>query len=404
MPSTPILRPIEESLTSRVSVMPMLPDVPALPSSGVLLHVGVHKTGTTAIQAALADARPELREEKVLYPGKRAAQHRAALAVTQRTWGWKERGGAAYDRKLFDSLAKEVGSHSSRVAISSEFFCEADRKTAAQITAALGGDRVHVVITLRNLGRLLPSSWQQYLKYGLTARYEPWLQNVFDDRKGSMTPSFWRRNAHADVISRWKEAVGPENVSVLIVDGVDRSSMFRTFAQLLGVDPEILVSRMNLTANRSMTVAEAEMLRQLNKRVKTDLTWDEYVKYVRRGVALGMVEGREPSAEEPRLHTPDWALDEAATRGAESVNEIRDLNVRVLGDLDALAERVDSPPPPPPGAAKVLPVDAAVQAVVTVIESTRTNPELTAKQLREELVSRTKTDLRLRLRLRSPRP
>lgn len=384
--------------------MALLPDVPALPPHGVLLHVGVHKTGTTAMQAALSDARPDLRDANVLYPGKRGAQHRPALAVTQRTWGWKERGGAAYDRKIFDSLAREVGSHKGRVAISSEFFCEADLATAAEITAALGGDRVHVVITLRNLGRLLPSSWQQYLKYGLTARYEPWLQNVFDERKGSMTPSFWRRNAHGDVISRWKAAVGQENVSVLIVDGVDRSSMFRTFAQLLGIEPEILVSRMNLTANRSMTVAEAEMLRQLNKRVKTDLTWDEYVKYVRRGVALGMVEGREPAPDEPRLHTPDWALDEAAKRGAESVNEIRELNVRVLGDLDVLAERVDSPQPPAAAAGKFVPVDAAVQAVVTVIESTRSNPELTAKQLREELVNRTKADLRLRWRLRSPRP
>ncbi len=383
--------------------MTLLPDVEALPSYGVLLHVGVHKTGTTAIQAALADARPELRKSNVLYPGKRAAQHRAALAVTQRTWGWKERGGAAYDRKIFDTLTREVGSHSGRVAISSEFFCECDVETAAEVTSALGGDRVHVVITLRNLGRLLPSSWQQYLKYGLTAKYEPWLHNVFDERKGSMTPSFWRRNAHAEVIGRWKAAVGPENVSAVIVDGVDRSAMFRTFAQLLDVEPEILISRMNLTANRSMTVAEAEMLRQLNKRVKTDLTWDEYVKYVRRGVALGMVEGREPAADEPRLQTPDWALDEAAKRGAESVGEIRALGVRVLGDLAVLAERVESQPTVPAAAAKSLPVDAAVQAVVTVIEATRSNPELTAKQLRQELMSRTKDDLRSRWRLRSPR-
>ena len=34
----------------------LFPTVEALPTFGVLLHVGVHKTGTTAIQAALADA------------------------------------------------------------------------------------------------------------------------------------------------------------------------------------------------------------------------------------------------------------------------------------------------------------------------------------------------------------
>ena len=37
-----------------------LPDVPPLPADAVLLHIGVHKTGTTAIQAALAAARPDL--------------------------------------------------------------------------------------------------------------------------------------------------------------------------------------------------------------------------------------------------------------------------------------------------------------------------------------------------------
>ena len=39
----------------------MLPDATSVPPNGVLLHVGVHKTGTTAIQAALADARPQLK-------------------------------------------------------------------------------------------------------------------------------------------------------------------------------------------------------------------------------------------------------------------------------------------------------------------------------------------------------
>ena len=172
----------------------------------------------------------------------------------------------------------------------------------------------------------------------------------------------------------------------MVLEDVDRSAIFRAFAQLLDVPPDLLVSRMNLTSNRSMTAAEAEFLRRLNERVKKDLTWDEYVKYVRRGVALGMVEGREPSPDEPRLHTPDWALDAAAEQGARAVETIRASGVRVLGDLDALARRVGSPPPFPDGHLTSCPRDAAVQAVMTVIEATRENPELTARQLRDELL------------------
>jgi hypothetical protein len=392
-----------ESVTGDRPAPVLLPDVPPIRSVGVLLHVGVHKTGTTAIQAALADARPELKAHGVLYPGKRKAQHRSALAVTQRTWGWKERGGETYDMSVYQWLVDQVSGHSGRVAISSEFFCESDAETAAKVTSDLGGDRVHVVVTLRNLGRLLPSSWQQYLKYGLVADYDKWLQNMFRET-GKMTPSFWRRNDHASVVSRWADAVGPENVTVMVLDGVDLSAMYRTFAQLLDVPEEMLVSRMNLTSNRSMTAAEAEFLRRLNKRVKTDLTWDEYVKYVRRGVALGMVEGREPSPDEARLHTPDWALDAAAERGAEAAAGIAELGVRVLGDLGALGARVDSPPPPPADVATQMPNEAAVQAVVTVIEATRENPELSARDLRTELWSRTKEDMKLRWRLKSLRP
>jgi hypothetical protein len=393
-----------EAISGDRPVGPLFPEVPPLAADGVLLHVGVHKTGTTAIQAALADARPELRQRGTLYPGKRKAQHRSALAVTQRTWGWKERGGESYDMTVYDWLVDQTRGHAGRVAISSEFFCECDAETAAKVVEDLGRERVHVVITLRNLGRLLPSSWQQYLKYGLVAGYEKWLHNIFDAPEGKMTPSFWRRNNHAAVVSRWADAVGPENVTVLVLEDVDLSAMYRTFAQLLDAPEDLLVSRMNLTSNRSMTAAEAEFLIGLNKRVKSDLTWDEYVKYVRRGVALGMVEGREPSPDEPRLHTPEWALEAAAKHGERAVEGIRASGVRVLGDLDALGTQVGSPPPAPESVTRQLPTEAAVQAVVTVIEATRGNPELSVKQLRSELWARTKEDAKLRWRLRSLRP
>ena len=378
----------------------MLPDAQAIDPHGVLLHVGVHKTGTTAIQAALADARPVLKQAGVRYPGKLQAQHRAALAVLERPWGWNQRGGAVMDRANFDRLARRTrkGTRRGRVVISSEFFCEADEPTAAGVVRDLGGERVHVVVTLRNLGRLLPSSWQQYLKYGLTTPYEKWLKDVFapPEQSKHMTPTFWKRHDHAAVLTRWSQAVGPQNLTVLVLEGVDRSAQFQAFAQMLGVDPQMLVSRMDLTSNRSMTAAEAELLVRLNKKVKKELQWDEYVRFVRRGVALGMVEGREPGPDEARLHTPDWALDAAAERGAAAVEVIRSLGVTVLGDLDALAVRVESSPPVDASAATVLPVDAGVQAVMTVIEAARENPS--SRDLAGQLWRRTKQQGREKFR------
>ena len=370
-----------------------LPDAPAIPSNGVLLHVGVHKTGTTAIQAALADARGDLASSGVLYPGKSQAQHRAALAILQRTWGWNQRGGSVVDRSQFDELARQVANSNGRVVISSEFFCEADADKCVDVISNLGAGRVQVLVTLRNLGRLLPSSWQQYLKYGLTKGYEPWLEDVFaKSGTSNMSPTFWRRHDHGAVVTRWAEAVGPQNVTVLILEDVDRSAMFRTFAQLIGVPPEVLTARMDLTSNRSMTAAEAELLVRLNARVKMKMQWTEYVRLVRRGVAMALVEGREPGADEPRLHTPDWALDAAMAHGVQDRDVISALGVKVLGNLDALSVRASSPPRVTD--LESIPIEAAVQALVAVISeahdapSTKSLAKALAKQARAGAKSR----------------
>ncbi len=354
---------------------PLFPRASAIPSDGVLLHVGVHKTGTTAIQAALADARPDLLTHGVRYPGKLQAQHRAALALLGRPWGWNSRGGSVMDRRHFDALVRRSGKHEGRVVISSEFFCEAPEDKAKETIEALGGSgKVTVLVTLRNLGKLLPSSWQQYLKYGLTTPYEKWLEDVFATPGSSkISPTFWRRHDHGEVLTRWATAVGAQNVNVLVLEGVDRSAQFHTFAQLLGVPEEVLVSRKDLTSNRSMTAAEAELLVRLNKRVKKQMQWADYVRLVRRGVALRMVEGREPDPDEPALVTPDWALDAAALEGSKSVQTIKELGVNVYGDLDALAVRVPSSKDQDTPITD-LPIDAAVAAVAAVIEASKEEP------------------------------
>lgn len=359
---------------------PVLPPVPVITDDAVLLHVGVHKTGTTAIQAALADARSDLLTHGVRYPGKLQAQHRAALALLGRPWGWNSRGGSVMDQRHFDSLVRRSNKHTGRVVISSEFFCEAPEGKARETVEALGGpEKVTVVVTLRNLGKLLPSSWQQYLKYGLTTGYEKWLEDVFATPGSSkISPTFWRRHDHGEVLRRWAAAVGPGNVNVLVLEDVDRSAQFHAFEQMLGVPEGVLVSRMDLTSNRSMTAAEAELLVRLNKQVKKQMQWTDYVRLVRRGVALRMVEGRTPDPDEPKLVTPDWALDAAAEQGAKSVAAIEELGVNVYGDLASLAVRMPSAPASAVDTDQ-LPVDAAVAAVAAVIEASKEEP--TAREL-----------------------
>lgn len=394
-----------EPASPQPSIGVMLPDLPPLPKDAVLLHIGVHKTGTTAIQAAFADARPLLRKNDVYYPGKRQAQHRAALAILQRPWGWVDRGAETYDRSNFDEMAGRVRAFKGRTVISSEFFCETSGQSATEVVEALGGDNVHVVVTLRNLGALLPSSWQQYLKYGLATGYFKWLRNVFENPGGSsMTPSFWGRMDHAAVVNRWLEAVPPERLTVMVLEDVDRRAVFRAFEQLLALPDGMLTSRMNLTSNRSMSAVESQLLLDLNRKVAMELDWVNYQRYVRRGVALRMVEEREPAADEPRLYTPRWALEAAASMGSAAAQCLRDSGVRIVGNADALGRIAPTGTRTQVDERRMIPSDvaiAALKAVIEVASEPASDEVVPTRALAIELWARVKADGKARWSNRS---
>ena len=125
----------------------------------VLLHVGVHKTGTTALQVALSDSRALLEEHGVRYPGKGQYHHKAILAGAERPYGWRGNGARITPKKHWNRLLKEVD-YPGRVIISSEFLDDVKPEVAARIVEQLGGtDRVSVAVTLRSIGSILPSAW-----------------------------------------------------------------------------------------------------------------------------------------------------------------------------------------------------------------------------------------------------
>ncbi|MEI2785635.1 MAG: hypothetical protein V9E82_08045, partial [Candidatus Nanopelagicales bacterium] len=45
---------------------------------------------------------------------------------------------------------------------------------------------ISVVITLRAIGSILPSAWQQQVKSGMTMRYEQWLEKILADEASSI--------------------------------------------------------------------------------------------------------------------------------------------------------------------------------------------------------------------------
>ncbi|WP_327428671.1 hypothetical protein [Streptomyces sp. NBC_01236] len=334
-----------------------------LPSGTRLLHIGPHKTGTTSIQGALFAAKEAMAEHGVAFPAHSRHPMEAALAVCARPGMMGDtRPTEGHWQRLLDAVhaAKKQTS-----VISSEFFADApDDETIARVVDDLGRDRVHVLVTLRPLAKIMPSQWQQYVQNGLRMGYEDWLDHML--RKAPYekpNPSFWRRHRHDRLVERWTRVVGAENVTVVVVDDRDRGGLMRTFESLLGL-PDGLLTEVPDTANRSLTLAETEMLRKLNMEFRGNGLPDElYSKLVRNGAVMHMKNTCRPTADDPRITTPTWALEAAAGIGGEMAERIGTMGVRILGD-PALLSAVPSPgqDDPEPEAARIDP-EVAAQAL-----------------------------------------
>src|SRR5207247_2440901 len=140
-----------------------------------------------------------------------------------------------------------------RVLLSSEFFADVEADRIPRIADDLGRERLHVVVTLRPLSRLLASQWQQYVQSFMRLSYDDWLDAVLNGPPGKVTPTSWRRHRHDELIERWAAVVGPERMSVVVIDEDDHDQVLRVFEQLLGLRAGTLVAEGDVTS-RSMTL------------------------------------------------------------------------------------------------------------------------------------------------------
>jgi hypothetical protein len=316
--------------------------VEPLPRGTRLVHVGPPKTGTTALQASFHRQRGALLRQGVRYAGRARHSASAVLAVSGRPAFDQDEGPPSIDRWL-ELVADVRTAVEPRVVISSEFFAETPSEAIPRIVGDLGGPAVHVVVTLRPLARIVPSQWQQYVQSGMRLGFEPWLRSVLADPPGSATPTFQRRHRHADLVARWAEVVGADHVTVVVVDERDHDQLFRVFEQLLGLGDGSLTPRPDV-ANRSMTVPEIEAVRAFNVAFRGAGLGNALFHRVMHFGAATFMKLRPPAADEPRIELSPWAVRRCAELSHEIVARIRDLGVRVVGDLDSLATTPDPGP------------------------------------------------------------
>ncbi len=301
----------------------------ALPDGVRLVHIGPHKTGTTALQRALHRSRDALHEQGVHYAHPAVQAYKPAIGLT----GLRgRRGGPAADPADWTALVEEVrAAGDMRVVISSESLSNARTPQIEQLRDDLGPDRLHVVRMVRRYDLLAPSQWQQQLHNGRRTSLPRFCARLLEPDS-----LFWRRHGFADLTRRWADVVGAENVSVVIVDETDRRWLLDVFERMLSLREGTLPLPQG-RPNRSLSLAEAETLRRVNAGI-AKAGWRDRVihHYVREGVSVGFKRlPTDPESGKAQLPQDLHELLRAATE--RDVADLLGLGVHVVGDVGLLA-------------------------------------------------------------------
>lgn len=206
----------------------------------VILHVGPHKTGSTAIQHMLDAARDELRADGIVYPASGiddSGHHPVARFCID--------GSGSFDP---EQLRAELAAAPVAL-LSSENFMLLDIDGLARLRALVPAARVRVIYHLRGLCDLWPSHWQESVKHGLAWSFGEY---VLRQTVGRGRPPGYSADQH-EHLSRLAAGFGRGALEIVGYDwlragGVDIGRHFQTAilgradARVTGTAPVVNVS------------------------------------------------------------------------------------------------------------------------------------------------------------------
>jgi hypothetical protein len=305
----------------------------------VVIHVGCPKTGTTGIQHRLFMNPKSLAAQGFLYPSERADQHfLAAVDVLEIKWGSNVSADAV---DAWDHLAEAARASELNVIISHELLARATPEQIERITSSFGDADVSVVITARDLGRLVPAEYQEHLKYRNVFTYATFIDRLkepeVDDRAGELARLTWGVQDVPALAARWAAVVGSDHVTVVTVPtkGAPRDELIHRFGEAVGLDPDQLDPNGDGEdkENRSLGAAEVEWLRRFNERYGYKMKDPKYSDFVRNRLVerLGHAEG-----ETVPLVLPQREFAWVEQRARDWVEALRTAGYRVVGDLAEL--------------------------------------------------------------------
>ncbi len=299
----------------------------------VYLHIGLPKTGTTYLQHVLWASRGRLGTAGVLVPGQAKMDQSFAVwdLLGRRARDGEQPGVAGSWGALVAAARSWSGS---TVVVSEELLAAANPRQASRAVRAFAPARVRVVVTVRDLARVVVAAWQQELVKGRSWTLDEFAASVRDPAESATTAgiSFWLRQDVARVLDVWEQAVPRADVRLVTLPpaGSGQGLLLDRFCAATDL-PRDRVDDAQDAANESVGAAEAEVLRRLNERLAGKLNERQHVRVVKRVVQPALQARGAERIGFPAEHQ-QWLLDTA--RG--TVEALLGRGYRVEGDLDDL--------------------------------------------------------------------
>ncbi|MEM9317802.1 MAG: hypothetical protein AAGA70_02210 [Pseudomonadota bacterium] len=195
------------------------------------IHIGMNKTGTTALQKTLHQNRAALQRAGLLYP-KTGLGSRSAGAGLHYKLSDAFRSGSG-GPELASALLHEIdGSSAKSAIISSEFFVEV--RDVESLASALSGRDVRILVFLRRHDHWVNSLFSQAIKSQASPPWAPNVDAFIDHIRKNLAHYF----VYSRLLKRWADAFGHAAMDVRLYgqDGVTDTvaDVLATF----GLDPK----------------------------------------------------------------------------------------------------------------------------------------------------------------------
>lgn len=318
-----------------------MPPTQQQPGRRLVIHVGLHKTGTTYLQSLWRANRSALAKQGVYYPGA-AGEPVPRLAVID-LLGQRPRG-VRNDQRLpgqWAALSEAIAQTDlGTTLISAEGLSVATPRQAVAAVSSFPDHEVHVLVTCRDLGRVLVSAWQEAIKNDHTWSWEEYVAAVKDPGTRARSPArgFWLQQDLPGVLDRWGGAVPVERLHVVTVPaaGASPDLLLSRVASVVGFDAATLTEP-PAWDNTSVGTAGIEVVRRLNVALEHTLNQRQH-DHVVKGVLVPYLVRH---GTDRRFGLPPEELAWVEAEARRHMAAVRSGGYPVVGDLDDLLPRTE---------------------------------------------------------------